>query len=54
MTSYYNDVILSYRCLHTNYLLRWMSRDLLWRHGNLHTNYFRPYMGGGGKELLLA
>ena len=25
MTSYYNDVILSYRCLHTNYFRRYMG-----------------------------
>ena len=27
--SYYNDVILSYRCLHTYYFRRWMAHDLL-------------------------
>ena len=37
MTSYCNDVILSYRCLHTHYFRRWV--------GGLHTHYFRCWKG---------
>ena len=56
MTSYYNDVILSYRSLHTNYFRRWIGGESTYVYGLLAAQAVNPgknIFGNNGVALML-